>query len=371
MVNEWRSNQLGTAQWPRGSQHVNNLPAYTEPAQVSSPQLSETAAGLIQFGALLGAHDSMLAVFGRIAKVAPSMASVLIVGESGTGKELAAMTVHGLSDRRDGAFVAVNSGAVTESLIESELLGHERGSFTGAARMHQGCFERARGGTLFLDEITEMSLEMQVRLLRVLECGRFCRVGGEADLDDLNTDVRVIAATNREPAEAIADGKLREDLYFRLSVVPIHLPPLRDRGRDVTLLAKHFLEDMNHDAGTAKNLPPHVEATLEAYPWPGNVRELRNALQRSFVLSDRVIELHMDDAVEKIRRGVAPVSAEHVVIPVGTSLESAQRSLIMATLHAVDGSKSQAAAILGVSLKTLYNRLHAYGEPLDQRLRAA
>lgn len=341
-----------------------------EPTQLDEPiqQSDESIQRLTQFGGLLGAHESMLAVFARIAKVAPSSASVLILGESGTGKELVATTIHGLSARRDSAFVAVNCGAITENLIESELFGHERGSFTGALRMHEGCFERANGGTLFLDEITEMSLEMQVRLLRVLESGRFCRVGGEADIA---ADVRVIAATNRDPAEAVAEGKLREDLYFRLTVIPIHLPPLRDRGCDVTLLAAHFLREMNCDAGTTKKLLRGARAELQDYAWPGNVRELRNVLQCSFVLSDGVIELHLDNALNPARRGVATAGSDRLIIPIGTSLESAQRSLIMATLQAVNGSKSKAAAILGVSLKTLYNRLHAYGEPLDRRLRVA
>ena len=331
-------------------------------------QADEPIQRLTQFGALFGAHESMLAVFARIAKVAPSSASVLILGESGTGKELVATTIHGLSARRDCAFVAVNCGAITENLIESELFGHERGSFTGALRTHEGCFERAKGGTLFLDEITEMSLEMQVRLLRVLESGQFCRVGGEGDIA---ADVRVIAATNRDPAEAVAEGKLREDLYFRLSVIPIHLPPLRERGCDVTLLAAHFLHEMNCDAGTTKKLTRGTRAELQDYVWPGNVRQLRNVLQRSFVLSDGVIDLQLDHVLDQAHRGVVTTGGDKLIIPIGTSLESAQRSLIMATLQAVNGSKSKAAAILGVSLKTLYNRLHAYGEPLGRRLRVA
>jgi len=356
------------SKWP-----VDPTIAPDEPMQFAEldgflKQADEPIERLTRFGALLGAHESMLAVFARIAKIAPSSATVLILGESGTGKELVATTIHGLSARRDCAFVAVNCGAITENLIESELFGHERGSFTGALRTHEGCFERAKGGTLFLDEITEMSLEMQVRLLRVLESGQFCRVGGEGDIA---ADVRVIAATNRDPAEAVAEGKLREDLYFRLSVIPIHLPPLRERGCDVTLLAAHFLHEMNCDAGTTKKLPRGTRAELQDYGWPGNVRELRNVLQRSFVLSDGVIDLQLDHVLDQAHRGVVTTGGDKLIIPIGTSLESAQRSLIMATLQAVNGSKSKAAAILGVSLKTLYNRLHAYGEPLRRRLRVA
>ncbi|MGI8895554.1 MAG: sigma-54 interaction domain-containing protein [Casimicrobiaceae bacterium] len=356
------------SKWALGPNCAPDEPTQLEQLDGPIQKSDEPIQRLTQFGALFGAHESMLTVFARIAKVAPSSASVLILGESGTGKELVATTIHGLSARRDCAFVAVNCGAIAENLIESELFGHERGSFTGALRTHEGCFERANGGTLFLDEITEMSLEMQVRLLRVLESGQFCRVGGEGDIA---TDVRVIAATNRDPAEAVAEGKLREDLYFRLSVVPIHLPPLRERGCDVTLLAAHFLHEMNRDAGITKKLLRGARAELQDYAWPGNVRELRNVLQRSFVLSDGVIELQLDNTLNQARRGVVTAGSDTLIIPIGTSLESAQRSLIMATLQAVNGSKSKAAAILGVSLKTLYNRLHAYGEPLDRRLRVA
>lgn len=343
-------------------------PAQSAQSDAALAEAGEPISGLTQFGALFGAHESMLEVFARLAKVAPSSASVLILGESGTGKELVATTIHALSARRDSAFVAVNCGAIPENLIESELFGHERGSFTGALRTHEGCFERAKAGTLFLDEITEMPLEMQVRLLRVLESGHFSRVGGEGEIA---ADVRVIAATNRDPAEAVAEGKLRGDLYFRLSVIPICLPPLRERGGDVTLLAAHFLHEMNCDAGTTKRLLRGAQAELQDYSWPGNVRELRNVLQRSFVLSDGVIELQLHNALNQVRRNVVTADGDTLIIPIGTSLESAQRSLIMATLQAVNGSKSKAAAILGVSLKTLYNRLHAYGEPLDRRLRAA
>ncbi|MBA3505902.1 MAG: sigma-54-dependent Fis family transcriptional regulator [Betaproteobacteria bacterium] len=354
--------------WPVGPNSALEEPRQVERLGGSIQAAEEPIQRLTQFGALFGAHESMLAVFSRVAKVAPSVASVLILGESGTGKELVATTIHDLSARRDCTFVAVNCGAITENLIESELFGHEKGSFTGALRTHEGCFERAKGGTLFLDEITEMSLEMQARLLRVLESGQFSRVGGEGDIA---ADVRVIAATNRDPAEAVVEGKLREDLYFRLSVIPIYLPPLRERGCDVTLLAAHFLHEMNCNAGTTKKLLRGARAELRDYGWPGNVRELRNVLQRSFVLSDGVIELQLDNALNQARRGVATAGGDTLIIPIGTSLESAQRSLIMATLHAVNGSKSKAAAILGVSLKTLYNRLHAYGEPLDRRLRVA
>src|SRR5204862_486823 len=209
---------------------------------------------------------------------APTEATVLVQGESGTGKELVAQTVHQLSRRRKGPFVALNCAAVSPTLIESELFGHERGSFTGAARTHKGFFERAEGGTLFLDEISEMPIELQVRLLRVLETGTVARVGGESEL---KVDVRVVAATNREPEHAVADGRLREDLLYRLSVFPIRLPALRERAGDVELLVRAFLAELNAAQGTRKGISRAALELLQGHQWPGNVRELKNALHRA------------------------------------------------------------------------------------------
>jgi DNA-binding NtrC family response regulator len=312
---------------------------------------------------LYGACDSMRTLFDTIERVASVNATVVVLGESGSGKELVANAVHQLSERRSRPFVAVNCGALPETLIESELFGHERGSFTGAARTHRGCFERASGGTLFLDEITEMPIEMQVRLLRALETGRFSRIGGD---QEIATDVRVIAASNRDLRNAVSTGKLREDLMYRLCVIPITIPPLRERGSDTLLLAEMFLERLNEEGRTEKAFADAAREHLAGHPWPGNVRELKNVVHRAYVFSDDdvMVDLDRDFAAtvesSASRPSEAPSSNE-VVIRVGTSLDLAERALIMATLRAVEGSKSKAAQVLGISLKTLYNRLHAYG----------
>jgi DNA-binding NtrC family response regulator len=243
------------------------------------------------------------------------------------------------------------------------LFGHERGSFTGAARTHRGCFERASGGTLFLDEITEMPLDMQVRLLRVLEVGRFTRIGGD---QELATDVRVIAASNRDLRGAVAAGKLREDLMYRLCVIPVSVPPLRERAGDALLLAKLFLDRLNADNESAKEFSAEARQRIASYRWPGNVRELKNVIHRAYVMSDDEVHIDVgDELVPTVAPAATPraevVAGNEVTIRVGTSLELAERALIMATLSSLDGSKSKAAQVLGISLKTLYNRLHEYG----------
>ena len=248
-------------------------------------------AHLEHFGALYGACLPMRKLFKKIERLAASNAPVIILGESGSGKELVATTLHQLSGRSAQPFIAVNCGAIAENLIESELFGHERGSFTGASRTHRGCFERASGGTLFLDEITEMPLEMQVRLLRVLETGRFCRVGGD---HEINTDVRVLAASNRDLQQAVATGRLREDLMYRLCVIPATVPPLRERGNDALLLAEMFLRQLNDEHGENKRLSDRAREQILEYPWPGNVRELKNVIHRAFVLSDDEVDVDMD-----------------------------------------------------------------------------
>jgi DNA-binding NtrC family response regulator len=312
---------------------------------------------------LYGSCDSMRGLFDTIERVASVNATVVVLGESGSGKELVANAIHQLSERRARPFVAVNCGALPETLIESELFGHERGSFTGAARTHRGCFERASGGTLFLDEITEMPVDMQVRLLRALETGRFSRIGGDSEIA---VDVRVIAASNRDLRSAVASGKLREDLMYRLCVIPITVPPLRDRGGDTLLLAEMFLGQLNEENGTAKNFATEARERLASHAWPGNVRELKNVVHRAYVLSDDDVNVDLEGefsaaAERSATRVFEAQSSNEVVIRVGTSLDLAERALIMATLRAVDGSKSKAAQVLGISLKTLYNRLHAYG----------
>src|SRR5215468_9210394 len=312
-----------------------------------------------RFGPMIGASGTIQQVYDLIAKVAPTEATVLVTGESGTGKELVAQTIQGLSRRRRGPFLAINCGAVSPNLIESELFGHERGSFTGAAQRHRGHFERASGGTLFLDEITEMPIELQVKLLRVLETGQVLRIGGD---QPVHTDVRVVAATNRPPAQSVGEGQLREDLYYRLNVFPIGLPPLRERKGDVTLLAQYFLEALNAAESTQKHFSPAALERLERHDWPGNVRELKNAVQRAYIMAEGEIEasnLPPDLGAPTVSSPTGPGGSEPA-LKVGTSLSEAERHLILATLDHYDGDKKKTAEILGISLKTLYNRLNVY-----------
>ncbi|VTU41227.1 Regulatory protein LuxO [Variovorax sp. PBS-H4] len=325
-----------------------------------------------RFGPLIGASAAMQSIYRQIARVAETAVSVFIHGESGTGKELVAKAVHDLSRRREQPFLAVNCGAISPHLIESEIFGHERGSFTGAERQHQGFFERAHGGTLFLDEVTEMPLNLQVKLLRVLENGTFMRVGS-TQLQQ--TDVRIIAATNRDAADAVMRGALREDLLYRLNVFPISLPPLRERDGDVPLLARSFLDDLQRQEQSTKRFTPEAMERLKAYPWPGNVRELRNAVQRAWVMATGP---EIDDewlpkpagagAPTPARRpGAEPQLSEAPVgghrelsIRVGTPLAEVERQIILATFEFCGQHKERTAALLGISMKTLYNRLKEY-----------
>ncbi len=316
--------------------------------------------GLGRFGALIGGSPVMQTVYEQISRVAPSSATVFIQGESGTGKELVAESVHKLSRRRKRPFIVINCGAIAPNLIESELFGHERGSFTGADRLHRGYIERANGGTLFLDEVTEMPLELQVKLLRVLETGRFSRVGGEQELP---VDVRVIAATNRDPHQAVIDQKFREDLLYRLRVFPITLPPLRDRAGDIDLLAESCLAELNKDEGTRKRVSRAAMERLRSYRWPGNVRELKNVMHRAFILADDEISPNQLPDSAPVGAPAAELAAggeAMLQVKVGSSIADAERRLILATLDACEGNKDQAAKILGISLKTLYNRLNSY-----------
>lgn len=311
------------------------------------------------FAKMIGESRGMQLLRAHIEKVAPTQATVLLVGESGTGKELAAEAIHLASPRHQKPFMPVNCGAISPNLIESELFGHEKGSFTGADRRHKGYFERANGGTLFLDEITEMSVELQVRLLRVLETGRFMRVGTH---EETAADVRVVAATNRNPEQAVANGSLREDLYHRLSVFPLELPPLRDRENDILLLATHFLEQLNKEGGTRKTFAPEALQAMLSYGWPGNIRELRNHVYRGYILSDTVIEGDFNNF--ELESHSAGWGSE-ILVPVGIPLADANRQLILATLKQCGGVKKAAAEMLGISLKTLYNRLDEYGAAAD------
>ncbi len=307
-------------------------------------------------GNLLGRSPAMKQVFALIQRVAPTEATVMIMGESGVGKELVAECIHLLSHRAQGPLVAINCGSIPASLIEAELFGYEKGSFTGASRMHAGVFERATGGTLFLDEVTEMPLDMQTRLLRVLETGRFYRVGGT---QEIKTDIRVVAATNRNITEAVTNRQLREDLMYRLAVFPLHVPPLRDRAGDVPLLAEHFLKLLNRSNATQKRFSPAFVDALRTYRWAGNVRELKNAIERSFILADDVLDFDMPISMPApITEAESKPAGLHV--PLGSRLDEAERSLIEVTLDYCDGDKKKAAAVLGCSLKTLYNKLNSY-----------
>src|SRR6202051_5662 len=304
---------------------------------------------------LLGDSEAMREVFRLIERVGPTEANVLLTGESGSGKELAAQSIHERSARRAGPFVPINCGAIPAGLIEAELFGYEKGSFTGAVRAHAGVFERAQGGTLLLDEVTEMPLDMQTRLLRVLETRKFYRVG--ASLEFLS-DVRVIASTNRCPLQAVQNGQLREDLLYRLAVFPIDLPPLRSRGNDVDLLAEHFLAELNAQSRTQKRFSALARMTLKQHTWPGNVRELKNCIERAFILGDQTLELAPLIQNAATRSGDAPADRERLDIRVGSRIYDMERSLIEATLDYFKGNKRRAAYALGCSLKTLYNKLN-------------
>jgi len=304
-----------------------------------------------RFGPLIGASPQMQKVYDLIGKVAPTEATILVLGVTGTGKELVAETVHSLSRRHKEPFLPINCGAVSPTLIESELFGHERGSFTGADRMHKGYFERAHRGTLFLDEITEMPHELQVKLLRVLETGKVTRIGGN---EAIPVDVRVIAASNRRPEEAVTSGKLREDLHYRLNVFPIHLPPLRERRDDVDLLAEHFLSLLNKEQATSKDFTRPALQRLRTHNWPGNVRELKNLVHRAYILAEEHI------GIDSLPLGVQETPGSNLNVKVGTSLGEVEQRLILATLEDCEGDKKKAAEVLGISLKTLYNRLNEY-----------
>ena len=317
---------------------------------------------------LSGNSPAIQEVIRLIERVGPTEASVLLTGESGSGKELAAQAIHESSARRGKPFIAINCGAIPPGLIEAELFGYEKGSFTGAVRAHAGVFERAQGGTLLLDEVTELPLEMQTRLLRVLESRKFYRVGANTEY---NCDVRVIAATNCCPLQAVKSGQLREDLLYRLAVFPVALPSLRERGDDVETLAVHFLEELNAQAHTQKRLSALARMTMKQHTWPGNVRELRNCIERAFIMGDTVLELApliQNTALRTAESGAEraamefPADRERLDIRVGSRIDDVERSLIEATLDYFKGNKRRAADALGCSLKTLYNKLNVYSQ---------
>ena len=309
-------------------------------------------------GKLVGECAAMQALFKGIERVAPTNVSVLISGESGTGKELVAETIHSLSGRKDEPFIAVNCGAIPATLVESEMFGYERGSFTGAVRSQAGYFERAGRGTLFLDEAAEMPLDLQVKLLRALESRRICRVGGEREIP---LQARVIAATNRPLAKAVSDHHLRADLLYRLAVFHIEVPALRHRARDPDLLAQHFLDRLNGNEERRKKLSADSIQYLRNHAWPGNVRELYNTVQRAYIMADDELDLRASDIYGPcIDSGAATTHGNTVNIKPGMTLGEVERIVITQTLNQNDGNKTRTAAILGISLKTLYNRLNEY-----------
>jgi transcriptional regulator with PAS, ATPase and Fis domain len=309
-------------------------------------------------GELVGQSPEMLNIFALIRQVAPTNAAVLITGESGSGKELVARAIHSFSPRSTEPFLAINCAAMPETLIESELFGHEKGAFTGALERRAGAMELAHGGTLFLDEIGEMPMPMQAKLLRVLEDFKFRRLGGKAEIF---ADVRLISATNRAPESAMADGKLREDLYYRLNVFHIHLPPLRDRTEDIPLIATTLIEKLNKKHGTRVT---HLDTTtieaLKAHRWDGNVRELRNVIERALILAGEgpILRTHL---YMPTHRTAEPAPASHGLgIQVGMSIDEAERVLIEATLNQTKNNKTRAATTLGISAKTLHAKLKQY-----------
>src|SRR3989475_11732269 len=307
------------------------------------------------FGSMIGNSPEMRKIYSVIEQAAPTSASVLITGESGTGKELVAQTIHRLSPRATFPFVAINCAAIPETLLESEIFGHEKGAFTGAADRRQGCFELADRGTLFLDEIGEMTPTTQVKLLRVLQEQKFRRVGGRTEQ---SVDVRVLAATNIDPLEAVQKGKLREDLYYRLNVFAMRLPPLRERKEDLPLLVQSFINEVNgRNQRSIAGVDQQAMRMLEQYAWPGNVRELRNVIERATILAaGPLIEpKHLPPALAEEPH--APPHPQGALAP-GITVEEAERRLIMMTLEHTRDNKTRAAEILGISLKTLHNKLN-------------
>ena len=306
------------------------------------------------FGRMIGSSQQMRKVYQVVEQAAPTSASVLIWGESGTGKELVAQTIHQLSPRAQMPFVPINCAAIPETLLESEIFGHEKGAFTGASDRREGCFELADRGTLFLDEIAEMTPATQVKLLRVLQERKFRRLGGR---NEQTVDVRVIAATNVNPADAVKNGKLREDLYYRLNVFAMELPPLRQRKEDLALLIQSFLAEFNErNNKKVSALDPAAMRILEQYNWPGNVRELRNVIERAVILSqgEFVDPKHLPPLVTDSPDVVKPTLS----LAPGTTVEEAERRLILMTLEHTRDNKTRAAEILGISLKTLHNKLN-------------
>jgi DNA-binding NtrC family response regulator len=326
--------------------------------EVARRRLRET--GIL--GSMVGSSRPMRDIFALIEQIAPSNVSVLITGESGTGKEMVARTLHDLSPRKSRPFVAVNCAAIPETLIESELFGHEKGSFTGAVERRAGCFELASGGTLLLDEIGDMPVGTQAKLLRVLEERKLRRLGARSEQE---VDVRVLAATNRDPGEAVAQGQLRSDLYYRLNVFHIHMPPLREHIEDLPPMADAMVREMNTKHGRrVSGVGPSMLDRMMAYDWPGNARELRNAIERAVILCPDGAPLDAGHLPPSFGKALAPIAhagdAGVVPVRVGTTVDEAERMLILRTLESTGQNKTRAAEILDISLKTLHNKLKEY-----------
>jgi transcriptional regulator with PAS, ATPase and Fis domain len=313
-------------------------------------------------GSLVGSSKVMQEIFRLIEMVSPSTASVLITGDSGTGKELVARTIHSLSARKGNPFVAINCAAIPETLIESEVFGHEKGAFTGAFERRTGCFELAEGGTLLLDEIGEMPIATQAKLLRVLEDRKLRRLGAKSETA---VDVRVLAATNKPPEDAVARGELRNDLYYRLNVFNIHMPPLREHIEDLPDLVLALLADMNEKHNrSVVGVSDAVMSAFRAHAWPGNVRELRNTLERAVILSGgpTIEPKHLPPGFGRLVQRIPVQDGQSIQLGVGTTVDEAERLLILKTLESTHNNKTKAAEILGISLKTLHNKLKEYGQ---------
>jgi two-component system, NtrC family, response regulator AtoC len=341
-----------------------------EDKQLMKQEIIELRRQLQKMGALghlVGKSPRMQRLFEELEMVANTDANVFIVGESGSGKEVVANTIHYLSRRRNKPFIAFNCGAISPTLIESEIFGHEKGAFTNAIKRREGYFELAKGGTVFLDEITEMPIELQVKLLRVLEEGKFRRVGGN---EEINIDARIVAASNRDPQMAIQGGRMREDLYYRLNVFPIDVPPLRERLEDIPLFSHFFLQKLNEtEEKTVEKIDPEFIEALQAYEWPGNVRELRNVINRAFIMA-RTDTLTVECLPDKLAGNRRKRSKNTVSIPLGQPMEEVERIVIEETLAMTDGDRRKTADILGISYKTLYNKTKKYksagGEDEDE-----
>lgn len=338
---------------------ANSLHAHTAAAFSNASEALAPAQAHDGIDGLLGESVAMHTLFGQIRRAATMHVSVLIIGESGVGKELVARCLHELSQRAAEPFLVVDCGAIAPAQLEAELFGYERGNAPGvtwaALGSQAGCFERAGAGSLLLDEIAEMPLDIQAKLLRVLESACLTRVGDDREIE---VQSRVLATTSRDPRQALADGQLHSNLLQRLAMFPIVVPPLRERGDDSQLLAHFFLKKLNADDGTTKRLSADSLQYLRQHVWPGNVRELRNAVERAFILAEG--DLNLRAVVDKPLILPAIDDEPALRIPIGTRMAEAERWMIFATLKKCEGNKTRAAALLGVSLKTLYNRLNAY-----------